>query len=41
VATFFTGAIVIQLGRLVAIFIDDITSSNDFWGEGDDILGGC
>ena len=41
VATFFGGAAVIQLGRLVANFIDDITSSNDFWGDGDDILGEC
>ena len=41
VATFLRGAAVIQLGRLVANFIDDITSSNDFWGDGDDILGEC
>ena len=35
------GATVIQLGRLVANLIDDTTSSHDFWGEGEDILGGC
>ena len=39
--TFFRGATVIQLGRLVANLIDDKTSSNDFWGGGEDILGGC
>ena len=40
VATLFRGATVIQLGQLVANFIDGITSTNDFWGEGEDILGG-
>ena len=33
----FRVAPVIQLGRLVANLIDDNTSSNDFWGEGEDI----
>ena len=41
VATFLCRATAIQLGRLVANLIDDNTSSNDFWGEGEDILGGC
>ena len=39
--TFFCGAAVIQLGRLVAKFIDDNTSSNDFGGEGKDTIRGC
>jgi hypothetical protein len=41
VATFLMGSAVVQLGRLVSNFIHVITSSNDFWGEGEDILGGC
>ena len=41
VTTFFRGATVIQLGRLVANLIADKTSFDNFWGEGEDIVGGC